>query len=1011
MVEQAEALADIPSDILNMAFGAAGDKRNDVKATTIGINPQSQFYKKLESAGLANSEGFIKGTAIRDEARRRAVAEQTKYAKQEESDDVTTEEGVINNSEEITVNMSEAERAKILRNKTVTPVEVSSEYSEDFDFEDLKNNIKSKVEKTLLKKFRELGFLKKYSSTAIGDIEFEFTGGGVRKSLNSQETSYGGTKADFAKASANLQKLLDNAILVETHTDKGMGTDKENPQLKQVYVLLSVMRDGDSIIPVQFEVKQYVDNNNRLYLAVALTKIETGVMDDTIHGENHASTRLLPVSNISIPDLFAKINPDDGKFLKYIPDEFLNDEQIASKRRAQKEDADKYGKPEQGGFTDVPDREVQRERTVDDENRDFATGKYRSPRQRQAEKIAELFGIKMWWDEKLTSPYYNFETHCIFMSPKMTISDMYAVMLKHELVHHFELKKGYDGFKNYLFKSSSAFADYVQKKLARVTHGEFKGTYEEAIEAYTKYKYEQYKNSSEIPEGLRERFTTEMAEMEIVADFVGERLLFGKNVDKSMDALTELAQTDRNLFQRIWDWVKDKLSALKKRGDVQDASIIKDLEYLEKRLGRVWDSKDKKNSTANVGVKYRLDTYSQRQRDNWATSKRIVLYENDAQYRKFIEDSLSGNIADKKIYFGAVSAELANAIKNNTGINVEHYNCSLSSDEILKINKDHGNQTKEELRGQRAITVDDYLKFPQVVQNADKIVLSPKLYNGKPVISFIQNGNEKVTVSAVVSDKRMDLFIQTAFINTKKGNLATPTADQATVNTPEASSGTVSDNIIPNPDENVKHSIGLAKDGVFEPEKVASELTEKYGKSAKDNATLSKELEQVMSAVDRTQWSKAYEIAQSIAQSFENADVKTIADDIYNRTINVRDTQVWVEIDATAKQSAKVDKQENTRLKEENKSLKKEVERRDKRIKELEGKEFNSHRYHEQMEKKRLVREDRAKNLKHFRSIYNRLNTRLQANLKTSQSVTRIICILGIMPLGNIWVGDNRVLG
>ena len=241
---------------------------------------------------------------------------------------------------EITVNMSESERAEILRNESVTPVEVGSEQSENFDFKELENNIKSKVEKALLKKFRELGLLKNYSSSAIGDIEFEFTAGGVRKSLNSQETLYGGTKADFAKAVVHLQELLDKAVLIETHTDKRKGTSKENSRLKQVYVMLSVMQDGNNVIPVQFEVKQYVDDNNRLYLAVALTKVETGVVDDT--ASKQMRTRLLPVSGISIPELFAKINPEDRNFLKYIPDEFLNDEQQQAKKRALDEDKVKY---------------------------------------------------------------------------------------------------------------------------------------------------------------------------------------------------------------------------------------------------------------------------------------------------------------------------------------------------------------------------------------------------------------------------------------------------------------------------------------------------------------------------------------------------------------------------------------------------------------------------------------------------------------------------------------------
>ena len=53
-----------------------------------------------------------------------------------------------------------------------------------------------------------------------------------------------------------------------------------------------------------------------------------------------------------------------------------------------------------------------------------------------------------------------------------------------------------------------------------------------------------------------------------------------------------------------------------------------------------------------------------------------------------------------------------------------------------------------------------------------------------------------MNVTLVVSTKHLDVFVQTMYINEKKGSLATPTDDQASVNTPEASSGTASNSII-----------------------------------------------------------------------------------------------------------------------------------------------------------------------------------------------------------------------
>ncbi len=200
---------------------------------------------------------------------------------------------------------------------------------------------------------------------------------------------------------------------------------------------------------------------------------------------------------------------------------------------------------------------------------------------------------------------------------------------------------------------------------------------------------------------------------------------------------------------------------------------------------------------------YALNKYSDKQIKNWENSKRIVIYENNNQLREFVDQSLSGEIQNKKMYFGTVTAELAKRIYDKTGINVENYNVSLSSYEIQKINKDHGNEKKEALRGQRAVTADDYILILDAIQDSDSITLSDKTFFEKPVLQFEKGDNEKINVAAVVSDKHLDLFVQTAFIN-KKRNLATPTADQAAVNTPKASSGTVPNNIIPDAVQNVK---------------------------------------------------------------------------------------------------------------------------------------------------------------------------------------------------------------
>lgn len=242
----------------------------------------------------------------------------------------------------IVAGMSSEERASVLQGKSIQPHPIQIADGFDVDWDALEKNQWGKIKKPLLKRMRELGFLKSYSSDAIS-VDFDFTGEGFRKSMNSQVSDYGGNLGDLAKVVMNLQPLLDNAVLIEVHPDKAKGTPKKNARLLQTYVLLSAYAEGNTVTPVQFEVKQYVDDQNRLYLAVAMTKIETGVLSDTAP-RNEERTRLIPISDISIPRLIENINPTDENFFKYIPDSMLTDAQRNAKRRALEKEAKKYGR-------------------------------------------------------------------------------------------------------------------------------------------------------------------------------------------------------------------------------------------------------------------------------------------------------------------------------------------------------------------------------------------------------------------------------------------------------------------------------------------------------------------------------------------------------------------------------------------------------------------------------------------------------------------------------------------
>jgi len=165
-----------------------------------------------------------------------------------------------------------------------------------------------------------------------------------------------------------------------------------------------------------------------------------------------------------------------------------------------------------------------------------------------------------------------------------------------------------------------------------------------------------------------------------------------------------------------------------------------------------------------AAVMYTLGKYTKHQRKNWAQSKRIVIYESESQLREFIKHARENSKPpSKKMYFGTIPENLAERIKKDTGAEVKGYNVSISEDEIRKIFKQHGKETTEAPRGQRAITEADIASIPKIIQNPDKIVLDSKLRNGKPAIHFIKTINGRTTVVSYVSDRHNDLTVQTLY--------------------------------------------------------------------------------------------------------------------------------------------------------------------------------------------------------------------------------------------------------
>ena len=202
--------------------------------------------------------------------------------------------------------MSDEERFNELKKYKLMPVPVDYEKLNGVNLEDLANTYKRNAAKILTDLAKKFGVFKKYTNAEI-QLDFYYGSKRIRKSIFSQNGNYD----SFAKMLSCFDSLVSNAVPIEIHGEKQQDKDKIDNTLKNVYVLISTIKDTDGIIPVQFEIKEFFAAENVLYLSVALNKIEANVLGltPTVKGDDNGP-RL--ASEYSIADILSKINSKDG---------------------------------------------------------------------------------------------------------------------------------------------------------------------------------------------------------------------------------------------------------------------------------------------------------------------------------------------------------------------------------------------------------------------------------------------------------------------------------------------------------------------------------------------------------------------------------------------------------------------------------------------------------------------------------------------------------------------------
>lgn len=240
-------------------------------------------------------------------------------------------------SNKIYVGMTDTERYEILKTKLVSVVPCHPEKLHDNPaiLKQLEKATKYQARKILKPIISDFKIKDKHYFNPEIDLSFNVSSATISESINKQM----GRFDNFAKMLTCFEPIMQSAIGIEAHKNRYGASD----DIKETLVLMGAFKDKNNVIPVKMEVRELKDVPNKLYLSVALCPIkikEAAIPARLGFKPSHApatSAEITP-NIISIHRLVEKINPLDKHFLKYFPDQMLDEAQKQAKTKALIED-------------------------------------------------------------------------------------------------------------------------------------------------------------------------------------------------------------------------------------------------------------------------------------------------------------------------------------------------------------------------------------------------------------------------------------------------------------------------------------------------------------------------------------------------------------------------------------------------------------------------------------------------------------------------------------------------
>lgn len=242
----------------------------------------------------------------------------------------------------ITQGMTEEERFNELKDKSLNVVEVSGNTSknaiesvDESELDALLNGRLSKAKNVAVKVAKRLGVVGSYENSDLIDLEFEYSGNGIRESAQKQmAVASPGVFLRYLHASENISSIIENAILLKSYTNEEYLRDhpehrKNGGNIKMSHVLISAYADSENIVPIKLTIQESADDNeSRLKVMIALDTIPKNKISEglsSVPGYQDGNQRSIATSlSYNLADILREVkNSEHYQAMDwYIPDQF-----------------------------------------------------------------------------------------------------------------------------------------------------------------------------------------------------------------------------------------------------------------------------------------------------------------------------------------------------------------------------------------------------------------------------------------------------------------------------------------------------------------------------------------------------------------------------------------------------------------------------------------------------------------------------------------------------------------